>query len=195
MATGYAKTKTKTKTSFNLCRTHFYNSKTSPDESSCLFIRVFGSCIVLLSFRFLYSGYCSKRGGGGEDERTKQLIELHAANFLSYLLAPLSRTRNHLCRNLLASSLAFAFRLFLTLLLFLCGQKWNCKCCRACGCLSCCLSCRSRCCRLLMTLTLTLTRPEVVQNLKRKSIVRQAAHWSPPLSSRKQQLQRCHFWS
>lgn len=165
-----------TTTTKTLRRTHFYNSKTqvSPCRaaSSCLFIKVFGSCIVLLAMREREKG-----GGGGKKER-KRSVAWHSmplpahwvacrararVNFLSYLLA------RHLCQGrkvILCCLLSFCCCFSPILLLLFLRSTWNHKC--------------SRCwCHRCRRCWWRLTRPEVVQNLKRKSIVREQAQWPP----------------
>lgn len=97
-----------------LRRTHFYNSKTevSPCRaaSSCLFIRVFGSCIVLLAMQERER----KQGGKGgvlwhavACSLSCMPRERARVNFLSFLLA------RHLCQGRKVSLCClFCYRLF-----------------------------------------------------------------------------------
>lgn len=154
-----------------LRRTHFYNSKTevSPCRaaSSCLFIRVFGSCIVLLAMqgrqreRERKGGVCC---GMPLPAHWVACRESARAWTFCHIFWPGTFVKD-------AKSFCVAFSAAAVCRLFCCcccclRSTWNHKCSR-------CRRCCRRCCWW------RLTRPEVVQNLKRKSIVREQAQWPP----------------
>lgn len=137
-------------------------------------------CLLRFLALALFCWPCEKerRGGGGGKKERKRSVAWHSmplpahwvacrararVNFLSYLLA------RHLCQGrkvILCCLLSFCCCFSPILLLLFLRSTWNHKC--------------SRCwCHRCRRCWWRLTRPEVVQNLKRKSIVREQAQWPP----------------